>query len=238
VFILSSTADRIAATLSLAFVLTFAITVTATAAPGTDSAEPGTTKETSAPATQAHPDTTFDKERFTREVLNNKDLPNLHEVHPYLLRSGEPTEEGLRQLKQRGVKTIIDLRGGDKRVQEKEWAKSLGLEYINLPMSSEPPTKAQVQTFMKKVRQARANPENGSVLVHCAHGSDRTGCLVGIWRVTEDGWTYGDAYKEMRHYWFTPKFTKLSGAVKQYAESKNSAAEKKTASPAAVPAVN
>ena len=57
-----------------------------------------------------------------------------------------------------------------------------------------------------------------AVFVHCAHGSDRTGCMIGIWRVMRDGYDYDTAYKEMRKYWFTPKFTNLSGAVRTAAE--------------------
>jgi protein tyrosine/serine phosphatase len=184
----------------------------------------------------AHPDSTFDKERFTREVLKSKDLPNFHEVHPFLYRSGEPTEEGLRKAKSMGIRTLIDLRGGDKSKQEAEWAKSLGMRYINLPMSSQPPTKPQVDQLLTTVKHAQANPKDGSVLVHCAHGSDRTGCMIGIWRVTQEGWNYDDAYKEMRHYWFTPKFTRLSDSVREYAQSSSA---KKTATPAiANPAVH
>ena len=38
--------------------------------------------------------------------------------------------------------------------------------------------------------------------------------LVGIWRVSEDGFTYDQAYKEMRRYYFGSQFKQLSGAVK------------------------
>lgn len=164
------------------------------------------------------PESTFDKERFTNEVLKSKDLPNFHEVHPFLYRSGEPTEAGLEKAKQKGITTLIDLRGGDKSREEAQWAKKLGMKYINLPMTAEPPTPKQIDTFMTTVKAAEANPKNGSVLVHCAHGSDRTGCMVGIWRVSEDHWDYDKTYAEMRHYWFTPKFTKLSGTVKKFAD--------------------
>jgi uncharacterized protein (TIGR01244 family) len=166
----------------------------------------------------------FDRTRFDEVVTKRKHLvPNFHQVHPFLYRSGEPTAAGVDEIKSKGIETIIDLRAEtDKSRAEKEQAEKLGMKYIQLPMSSEPPTKTQVETFMKEVRAAR-DKKSGPVLVHCAHGSDRTGCMVGIWRVTEDGYDYDQAYKEMRHYWFTPKFTKLSGAVKQHA---NKAAKK------------
>ena len=147
-----------------------------------------------------------------------EDLPNFHQVHPFLYRSGEPTEAGLKKLKEMGVTTLIDLRAPSEfPIDEPKIAKELGLNYINLPMSSKAPTKKQVNTLLDTIKKAKAEPEKGSVLVHCAHGSDRTGCMVGIWRVTQEDWSNDEAYKEMRKYWFTPKFTKLAGAVKERA---------------------
>lgn len=177
-----------------------------------------------------NPDKTFDKERFTKEVIKSPDLPNFHEVHPYLYRSGEPTEAGFRKLPEHNIKTVIDLRAPTDRTRaEKKWAEDLGIKYINMPMSSEPPTEKQVTTFLDEVKAAKNDKDKGAVLVHCAHGSDRTGCLVGIWRVTQDGYSYPEAYKEMRHYWFTPKFKKLSGTVHEYAKNAQKAAAPKAA---------
>ncbi|MBL8086239.1 MAG: hypothetical protein JNN26_26655 [Candidatus Obscuribacter sp.] len=39
-----------------------------------------------------------------------------------------------------------------------------------------------------------------------------------IWRASEDGFTYDQAYKEMRRYYFGPQFKQLSGAVKARAK--------------------
>ena len=150
-----------------------------------------------------------------------EDLPNFHEVHPFLYRSGQPTEAGLKKLQEMGVKTIIDLRApSEQHFDEKAAAGKLGLKYIRLVMTSEPPDRKQVDTFISAVIKAKNGKNQGSVLVHCAHGSDRTGCLVGIWRVSQEDWSYADAYKEMRKYWFTPKFTRLAQAVKDHAKEK------------------
>ncbi|SRR5579875_885916 len=148
----------------------------------------------------------------------NGDLPNFHEVHPYLFRGGQPSPAGLKRLKEMGVATIIDLRAKPEQVyQESSQARALGLRYINLPMSSRAPTGKQVRTFLKEVDNAASGRSAGPVFVHCAHGSDRTGCLVGIWRVTHDRYSYDEAYQEMRKYYFGPRFIRLSGAVKEYA---------------------
>lgn len=149
-----------------------------------------------------------------------EDLPNFHEVHPFLFRSGEPTKQGLCKLKEMGIKTLIDLRApSEQKFDEKEAAAELDMKYIRMVMTSAPPTKEQVSTLLNEIKKAQQEPSNGKVLVHCAHGSDRTGCMIGIWRVTQESWSYDDAYKEMRKYWFTPKFVKLSGAVKEYAKT-------------------
>jgi tyrosine-protein phosphatase SIW14 len=152
-------------------------------------------------------------------VKAKEDLPNFHKVHSYLYRGGEPTAEGLKQLKNMGIKTIIDLRGSEAQVRaEADLAKSMGMESINLPMSAKPPTQQQINTMIKTISEAEKNPAKGPVFVHCAHGSDRTGAMIGLWRVVHDKWDYDTAYKEMRKYWFTPKFTELSGTVKKFAD--------------------
>lgn len=143
-----------------------------------------------------------------------EDLPNFHEVHPYLYRGGEPTEVGLDKLKEMKVKTIIDLRSpGERAFNEPQVAKEKGFNYIHMLMSSKAPTKKQVETLLKEVD--RAKDKNEPLFVHCAHGSDRTGCMIGIIRVARDDWSYDDAYKEMRKYWFGQKYTELRNAVKQ-----------------------
>jgi tyrosine-protein phosphatase SIW14 len=167
---------------------------------------------------EASADKTLAKPRRTVESgpVPKEPLPNFHEVHPFLYRGGEPNALGLRKLKAMGVVSIIDLRAATPpSLAEEADAKTLDLKYTRLPMSNQPPTKAQVATFMEQTKEAR--DKNAPIYVHCAHGSDRTGCMIGIWRVTEDGYSFQKAYQEMRKYYFGPQFTLLSGAVRERA---------------------
>jgi len=151
-----------------------------------------------------------------RLVKMTAPLPNFHEVHPFLYRGGQPDSEGLHKLDEMGIKTVIDLRAQSAATRgEKAKLEGLGIKYINLPMSDQAPTARQVDIFTKTVKEAKE--KNEPLFLHCAHGSDRTGCLVGIWRVTEDGYSYEQAYKEMLKYYFGRQFTKLSAAVKSRA---------------------
>ena len=158
-----------------------------------------------------------------------QDLPNFHEVEPYFYRGGEPTKNGLEELKKMGIKTIIDLRNpGEMKFPEQEESQRLGIKYLHFPMDSKAPSKQTVDEFTHAVEEGKtANPDKPTVFVHCAHGSDRTGCMVGIWRVTHDGWDYEKAHEEMRKYYFTPKFTNLSGAVQEYADKQQKDAHNK-----------
>jgi len=168
---------------------------------------------------------------FSLEAAETKeDLPNFHTVHSYLFRGGEPSQSGVKKLQSLGVKTIVDLRApSEQTFNEKKEAEQLGLHYLNLPMSSAAPTTKQVTEFNKTVSQAEelnlkasqsgandsaAAPYPDAVYVHCAHGSDRTGCMIGIWRVTHDQWSYQKAYHEMRKYYFGPKYKDLANAVR------------------------
>ena len=143
-------------------------------------------------------------------ALAAQSLPNFHEVAPGITRGAAPTMAGLQKLKAMGVHTIIDLRYSPVK-QEKAEAKRLGLTWINLPMGAEAPTAKQVSTFLATLKKAPADP----VFVHCQHGADRTGCMIGIWRVTQQGWTFPQAWTEMRKYGFDPRWTHLTGAVRE-----------------------
>ena len=41
------------------------------------------------------------------------------------------------------------------------------------------------------------SPKSQPVLVHCQHGSDRTGTMVAIYRIAVQGWSKRDAIEEM-----------------------------------------
>jgi protein tyrosine/serine phosphatase len=143
-----------------------------------------------------------------------KALPNFQEVTTNTYRGGAPTREGLRTLQKMGVHTIIDLRIEKKAQGEKKVAEEMGFTWIHLPMGREAPTKKQVDTFLATL----ANAEDEPVFVHCQHGADRTGCMIGIYRVQVQGWTFEQAWKEMRKYGFKPYLDELKAAVRSRAK--------------------
>jgi protein tyrosine phosphatase (PTP) superfamily phosphohydrolase (DUF442 family) len=142
-------------------------------------------------------------------------IPNLHLVTPMLLRGAQPSADALLLLKQSGVKTIVNLRNEDVMVkQEAEQAKILGLRYISIPLDVfNRPSDAAIQKFIA----IATNPDDQPVYVHCLHGEDRTGTMCAIYRLTQEGWTFDNAYQEMISLGFKPMLGQLTQTVYDYA---------------------
>jgi tyrosine-protein phosphatase SIW14 len=129
---------------------------------------------------------------------SHKELPNFHRVNENLYRGGQPKTGGLKKLANLGIKTIINLRGeSDETLAEGREAKSLGMEYLNVPMSAAGrPTDEQVRRVFEILEEKEKTP----VFVHCRRGSDRTGAIIAIYRIKRDGWTAERAIEEANRY--------------------------------------
>ncbi len=145
-------------------------------------------------------------------------IPQVRLVAPGILRGGQPTPAGLIALQKAGVKTIINLRNNPIYVpQEEDECRRLGVTMFSIPMDGVlPPSNAQIHEFLKIV-QSQANLP---VFIHCQHGQDRTGAMIGIYRIEAENWTAGQAYKEMLQNGFHPALIGLADAVFTYEQSK------------------
>ena len=138
-------------------------------------------------------------------------VPNFGIVSPVFLRGGQPKEGGLASLKRAGVKTIVNLRDGASDIQaERKIAKTLGLNFVSIPLSVfKYASRDQVDQFLKVVNK----PENQPIFVHCRQGQDRCGTMVAMYRMKEQAWTAKNAYEEMLKYGFHPFFVGLKWSV-------------------------
>jgi len=119
-----------------------------------------------------------------------KGAPNLHKISSNLYRSAQPSAEGMRNLKQLGIKTIVNLRAFH---SDRDEIGDTGLGYEHIYMKTWHPEQEDVVRFLKIV----TDPARMPVLVHCQHGADRTGTMSAIYRVVVDGWTKEEAIREM-----------------------------------------
>jgi tyrosine-protein phosphatase SIW14 len=122
-------------------------------------------------------------------------IPQFSEVRPGLYRGGQPTAEGMRSLSERGVRTIISLRPAnefptsDQRVEE-QYARANGIEIRRVPVPLFL-TEAQVNEAIRLIEAAV-----GPVFIHCYYGRERTGVVIGSYRVRVQGWSVDRAIRE------------------------------------------
>jgi len=117
-------------------------------------------------------------------------VPNFHRVSPTLYRSAQPSAEGMRNLKELGIKTIVNLRTFHSDLDE---IAGLDLGYEQIFMKTWHPEEEDVVRFLRIV----TDPARGPVLVHCQHGADRTGAMSAIYRILVQGWSKEEALREM-----------------------------------------
>ena len=104
-------------------------------------------------------------------------IPNYHLVRPGLATAGQPTEQGLAQLKALGFKTVINLRLPIEKWtgNEEETVKAQGLHYVTVPIN--PLTFGAEE--VAAVRAVLDDPSAGPVLLHCA-SANRSAAVWGV----------------------------------------------------------
>jgi protein tyrosine/serine phosphatase len=143
----------------------------------------------------------------------DEQIPEYHQVNTNLLRGGRPQAGDLAALAHQNIKTIINLENDPTAVAaEKDEAIKLGLNFISSPMSGFwKPHDSQVENILEKL----ADPSLFPIYIHCKHGQDRTGVIIGLYRVRYDQWSAEKAYDEMRAYGFHPALFLLDAYYKK-----------------------
>ena len=136
-------------------------------------------------------DSPADRPAHWAEPLDFDGLPNLHRVTNDLYRSAQPTREGMQNLRDMGVETVVNLRSFR---SDRYRLDGLGLAYEHIYMKAWRPEEKEVIRFLQIV----TNPKRTPVLVHCRHGADRTGTMCVLYRRIVEGWSLDDAITEMR----------------------------------------
>lgn len=138
----------------------------------------------------------FNTSAQTVDVSKVEDLPNLVKVHDHLYRGGRPTDVGMKQLKAMGVRTIVNIENDEDAVAaDKKFAAAHGLRFISVPFATFKKPKDENVDYVLKSLQDRSL---GPIYLHCKHGRDRTGMIMGLYRVEADGWDPKTAYQEMK----------------------------------------
>lgn len=113
---------------------------------------------------------------------------NFYKVDDSLFRSAQPSRLEMKTLSDSGIKTVLNLR---LLWNDELEAKNTNLVLIHQPINTNKIAYEDIVVAMKAIHSA---PK--PVLIHCLHGSDRTGCMVAAYRMVFSGWTKEEAIKE------------------------------------------
>lgn len=130
---------------------------------------------------------------------------NFDQVNDGIYRGGLPLGDDLYKLKDLNIKTVVDFTVPED-VGEEALAEQLGFRYVNIPwtltpsrgMGKYPEYEQIVGRFLDLVEDKNNLP----VYVHCQLGRDRTGSVIGAYRIAKQGWTAEQAVEEMERYGF------------------------------------
>ncbi len=134
---------------------------------------------------------------------------NLFAVSPALYRSHQLQAADVATLQRLGVRTVVNLRYFDRDDDAQALGQS-GLNLVSVPILTWRVRPRDVAAALWAIEQHQAA---GPVLVHCYHGADRTGLVVGMYRILYQGWSIDAAKQEMEHgpYGFHRMWRNVSG---------------------------
>lgn len=117
-------------------------------------------------------------------------LKNWYQMDADVYRSEQPTRRGFEEIRDRGIKSIVNLRDSH---SDAKLVEGLGLGLAEIPMSA---WSFSADDVVKALRAIRAAPK--PVLFHCQHGSDRTGLIAAMYRIVFQGWPKDEALAELK----------------------------------------
>lgn len=133
----------------------------------------------------------YTAEKLIAEKIALGGFSNLYKISDSIYRSEQPGRKEMKELEKYGIKTILNLRNYH---SDNDEAKGTGLVLERLAMNAGEVNEGNI---LKAMRIIKESPK--PVLIHCLHGSDRTGCMVASYRIIFQGWTKENAIRELRN---------------------------------------
>lgn len=128
-----------------------------------------------------------------------KDIYNYQFLNENLSSSGMPTAEQMKEVAEAGTQVVINLAPAivkDALPNEDSLVKSLGMEYVHIPVEWNKPTKQNLEDFFAAMDERQGE----KVLVHC-QANYRASSFVMLYRVLKLGWKKDEAIPVMEKMW-------------------------------------
>ncbi len=128
-----------------------------------------------------------------------EDIYNFLALSETLFTGGMPKAEQLTDGAQKGLEVVINLAPHEvpnALPNETELVGSLGMQYVNIPVNWNTPTKDGLDRFI----EAMDKNKDRKILVHC-QANFRATAFVSMYRILRQGWKAEDAMEVMHKIW-------------------------------------
>lgn len=127
-------------------------------------------------------------EPWGRPIIGTQ-LKNLYLVDTGIYRSEQPERDELNNLKTLGINEILNLREFH---SDKNHIIDNDFVLHRVKMNTGNITEQELIDSLRIIKNRK-----GPILVHCWHGSDRTGVTIAAYRIVFNNWTKSEAIDEM-----------------------------------------
>lgn len=124
------------------------------------------------------------------DKVSSQNFKNLFKINQNIFRSEQPKNTSDEELSILGIKSILNLRDD---ISDSAVLSPINFELYNVKMDARKVDENQVKIALEIIKNA---PK--PILIHCKHGSDRTGLIIAMYRITEENWTRENAIFEMK----------------------------------------
>jgi protein tyrosine/serine phosphatase len=129
-------------------------------------------------------------ESWATPVISEQ-LDNWYKVDERVYRSDQPDEEAMAELKKFGIRRVLSLRNFH---DDEDEATGTGLKLYSVGMQAERFSDEQIIKALQYITES-----DEPILVHCWHGSDRTGTIIAMYRMVIQNWSREEALDELQN---------------------------------------
>ncbi|HEY9694745.1 MAG TPA: protein tyrosine phosphatase family protein [Oculatellaceae cyanobacterium] len=134
--------------------------------------------------------------------MANNDIENIYnflKISDSITTAGQPTTEQFTLIKLSNYQVVINLALFDSPnalPNEESIVKSLGMEYIHIPVIWENPTIEDMTRFFSVIK----NFSNKQIFIHCA-ANKRVSAFIYLYRIIHQGLNKEEAQKDLHRIW-------------------------------------
>lgn len=146
---------------------------------------------------------------YSRKI-ESENFHNLYQFSDSLFRSEQPKAISKDELKEIGIKSILNLR------DDFYDSTLLGMADFHLYSVKMQANNIQMESVEEALKIIEIAPK--PLLIHCKHGADRTGLMVAIYRIEKEGWSKEMAIYEMKRggFGFHDKYLNIPKFIKAF----------------------